>query len=555
MEATLINLSLKKFTFSTLPLFLSLTASAALSSGRYGANQVFDAQRSPAFPTVNSSWALSSFALPINSVTTQSFTITPGQYIRFFKAGGTIADAATNQACNVGMQLVSPNGTVTTVASSGVIYGLNSEGFLHNSNTNRGTFVSNKTGFAIGGGKTYTPTDYSASCAEFDSYFASTVPLKNGESWDGTDKTAELPKNIVTQQFKTAQVYQNTFRNQVFNRIQEVRRAGALSHTKHQSQANIIFDDLNKIPELGSRVQSKINDYTTDAVQTGMSSIEKMFETKFNFWTDGSLVFSKTNKKSNSEISIESQGLTFGMDAFYRPEILAGIALGVGRSSIDLGNQSEIEDLVFALNTYGSYFLNNETYIDGNFGFLFLTSETDRFDATTSKVMNGDRTGLGAQVSFQGNHEITKNVFGKDIKFIPHAKFSLGHLRLADYAEEDASGVSYSAQNYTTSTLEPGVRAETNTMFGEKEFLLSSFLIYRRDLFTSTSGDFHFKTDTTNVTKVEKPTNDENSFEVGAAGSHRFKDVHTLTTEYGYAQSFNNDMHTHRINVKYNFKF
>ena len=148
----------------------SALSRAELADGRFGSAQVFDVQRNPAFPAANQPFTVSSFSQPFSDISGAQYTITAGQYIRFFK----VSDAP----CRYGINLFNSNNTLNRViAASGVVYGLGAEGFLHTSlPSDFGTFVSNGTGYALGSSLTYLPAVGQATCAQTAAYNPSTTP-------------------------------------------------------------------------------------------------------------------------------------------------------------------------------------------------------------------------------------------------------------------------------------------------------------------------------------------------------------------------------------------
>jgi len=149
---------------------LSTPARAAITDGKYCGPQVFDCQRSPAFPTGGQSFTASGFKLPIKSGS-GSYTLGAGEYIKFFYPGGTCSGG------QVGIQRYDASDVlIDTIAAGGSVYGLDTLGFLHTSNPGgTGTFVANSAGYSIGGSVTYTPAEGLADCAALEAYAGSPI--------------------------------------------------------------------------------------------------------------------------------------------------------------------------------------------------------------------------------------------------------------------------------------------------------------------------------------------------------------------------------------------
>lgn len=154
---------------------LATDARAELADGKYGAAQVFDVQRSPAFPVANQNFTVSNFQRPYRATAPgEQYTMTSGQYIQFFRAN----DYVYPSNCTYGIRLYnSDDSLAATIADSGKVYGLGSEGFLHVSIPGGyGTFVANSAGYALGGSLSYLPTTGEANCDQLAAFVPNTVP-------------------------------------------------------------------------------------------------------------------------------------------------------------------------------------------------------------------------------------------------------------------------------------------------------------------------------------------------------------------------------------------
>ncbi|WP_326544100.1 IPTL-CTERM sorting domain-containing protein [Pseudorhodoferax sp.] len=152
-----------------------LAAQASLFDGKYGAAQVFDVQRTPAFPNAGDTFSVSAMADPYSDVAMGQYQLTGGQYIQFFKVTGS-----PESPCNIGINLYNADGSLNRViATGGTVYGLATEGLLHTSIVNDfGTFVANAAGHAQGDSLSFTVPIGQATCTQAEAYAANTVPLQ-----------------------------------------------------------------------------------------------------------------------------------------------------------------------------------------------------------------------------------------------------------------------------------------------------------------------------------------------------------------------------------------
>ena len=167
-------LALKLVMALVVPLLASEVVLADLADGRFGPAQVFDVQRSPAFPEAGSPFTVSNFADPREPPGFTPYTIPQGGWIEFVQV-------SEDPNCSYSIELYNSNGTFNRqVHSEGKIYGLGQAGFLHVSggdSPGTGTFVANSGGFQIGDSFSYTPDTGLATCLETTNYPANPNPI------------------------------------------------------------------------------------------------------------------------------------------------------------------------------------------------------------------------------------------------------------------------------------------------------------------------------------------------------------------------------------------
>ncbi|HVV69346.1 MAG TPA: hypothetical protein VHE99_10010 [Gammaproteobacteria bacterium] len=145
--------------------FCSTSSLANITDYKFYTNQVYDAQRSPAFPIANNLFTLSYFNNPYRANLTQ-YNLLDGGYIQLFYVGGICHDG------QVGINHYDAKGHfLETVQSTGHIYGLTNQGFLHDNDNNIGTFIS--TQYVLNNSSlSYIPTTGPSpeSCSTLESY-------------------------------------------------------------------------------------------------------------------------------------------------------------------------------------------------------------------------------------------------------------------------------------------------------------------------------------------------------------------------------------------------
>ncbi|WP_298163341.1 IPT/TIG domain-containing protein [Brevundimonas sp.] len=147
-----------------------------LITGKYGQDQVYDVQRSPANPVTGNTFTVSSFARPLPDTGFTRYTLGT-DYIQFFDNGGPAEGSVGIRRYTSGDVLVE------TISAGGCISGISTQGFLYVSTVgNRGTWISNGAAYPLGGSLTYTPTGPAGACAtdaELNAFVASTVVVSS----------------------------------------------------------------------------------------------------------------------------------------------------------------------------------------------------------------------------------------------------------------------------------------------------------------------------------------------------------------------------------------
>lgn len=156
-------------------MFGSNILSASIIDGKYGAAQVFDVQRSPAYPSADQNFTASNFKNPYSDTDGQ-YSIGSGEYIQFTMGNPCVDD-------EIGIILYNSDGTQKQVISTaGSVWGLANEGFLFVSSRGYGTFVSNAAGYSLGDSLTYVPPVAQVGCSALSAYNATSTVLGVGET-------------------------------------------------------------------------------------------------------------------------------------------------------------------------------------------------------------------------------------------------------------------------------------------------------------------------------------------------------------------------------------
>jgi hypothetical protein len=140
-------------------------ASSPLFQSKYYKANVWDVQRSPAYPTANASWSLGGFAAPYDASASSriNWGTSNDRYLQFDlvqSSSGSYTDdvLGSGNKFNIVLKLYESNGTfVKNLCTYGSFMGFGDKGFLFEQDNHYGTFFANDS-YVAGGSVTYTPT-------------------------------------------------------------------------------------------------------------------------------------------------------------------------------------------------------------------------------------------------------------------------------------------------------------------------------------------------------------------------------------------------------------
>lgn len=140
-------------------------ASSPLFQNKYYKTNVWDVQRSPAYPTANASWSLSGFSAPYDASTLSKINWgdSNNRYLQFDLVrsdDGNYTDDvwSSGNKFNIVLKLYESNGTfVKNLCTYGAFMGFGDKGLLFDQNSHYGTFFANDS-YVTNGSVTYTPT-------------------------------------------------------------------------------------------------------------------------------------------------------------------------------------------------------------------------------------------------------------------------------------------------------------------------------------------------------------------------------------------------------------
>jgi large repetitive protein len=160
-------------------------------------------------------------------------------------------------------------------------------------------------------------------------------------------------------------------------------------------------------------------------------------ELPWTIWAGGTIRFGDRDPTTGRlRQNFESEGISFGADYRFSPTFAAGIGVGLGRDTAEVGdNGSQSKGEAKTVAVYGSHQLGSGFYVDWLGGYQWLDFDLRRYVTSTGVLINSNRTGrqwfatgsTGADIE-TGNWLIT-----------PYARIDLTRGTLNGYSESSGS--------------------------------------------------------------------------------------------------------------------
>ncbi|WP_141383728.1 autotransporter outer membrane beta-barrel domain-containing protein, partial [Nitrobacter winogradskyi] len=175
-------------------------------------------------------------------------------------------------------------------------------------------------------------------------------------------------------------------------------------------------------------------------------------------WAGGFVNFGTANRY-NVSLGHTLIGVSGGADYRFSPSFTAGVGLGYGRDTVDVGNnvtQSKGQSLSTAI--YGSYHPRDNTFIDALLGYSALDFDSRRFVTPSSGMATGGRSGNQVFGSIIGGYEYKSS----RALVSPYGRIESAWTQLNAFTESGAAAYDLAFGKQTLSMLAGvlGMRAE-----------------------------------------------------------------------------------------------
>jgi large repetitive protein len=157
----------------------------------------------------------------------------------------------------------------------------------------------------------------------------------------------------------------------------------------------------------------------------------------WTIWAGGAIRFGDRDANSGRVAQeFESEGITIGADYRFSPSFGAGLGVGLGRDTVDVGDngsQSRGEAKTIAL--YGSLLPAKGWFVDGLIGYQQLDFDLTRYVTPTGALVNSSRDGDQWFATLSAGTDIETGNW----RLIPYARFDMTRATLKGYAENSGS--------------------------------------------------------------------------------------------------------------------
>lgn len=179
---------------------------------------------------------------------------------------------------------------------------------------------------------------------------------------------------------------------------------------------------------------------------------------EFAFWSGGYVNFG-TNDDGAIKLDNTLVGVSAGIDYRFNPKLTAGIGVGFGRDSTDIGdNGTESRAEAFSIAAYGSYRPVPGFFLDGLAGYSTMNFDSERYVTSTGDFASGKRDGDQFFASLTAGYEYRK----QGLLISPYGQLSGSLSKLDAFTEKGADiyNLTYDDQDIDTLSGTFGLRVE-----------------------------------------------------------------------------------------------
>jgi uncharacterized protein YhjY with autotransporter beta-barrel domain len=205
-------------------------------------------------------------------------------------------------------------------------------------------------------------------------------------------------------------------------------------------------------------------------------------EAPLTIWAGGAIRWGDRDEKTGRPSErFESEGVTFGADYRFSSSFAAGVGIGLGRETTDVGrNGSQSEGEAKTLAIYGSHLLGGGLYIDWLAGYQWLDFDLRRYVTLSGALVNSSRSGR----QWFGSVSAGADIESGNWRFTPYARIDAQRGKLKGYTENSGSvfDLTFLDQDVAFTSIGAGAKIDYRIAVENGFFLPRLRLEYQRDI-------------------------------------------------------------------------
>ncbi len=202
----------------------------------------------------------------------------------------------------------------------------------------------------------------------------------------------------------------------------------------------------------------------------------------WTIWAGGTIRFGDRDPATGRlSQKFESEGITFGGDYQFSPSFAAGLGVGLGRDTVDIGEEgSRSQGEAKTIAIYGSHQLGSGIYFDWLGGYQALDFDLRRYVTPTGLLVNSNRSGR----QWFGTVSTGADIETGNWLFTPYARLDMTRGRLSGYTENSGSlfDLTFLDQDVDFTSLGLGTRINYRHIFKGGALLPRLRIEYQYDL-------------------------------------------------------------------------
>lgn len=157
----------------------------------------------------------------------------------------------------------------------------------------------------------------------------------------------------------------------------------------------------------------------------------------WGLWTAGLVRFGDQDARpGRTSYEFQSEGVTIGADYRFDASFAAGVGIGFGRDTVDVGkNDTRSRAEAKTVAAYASYLPSDRIFVDALMGYQWLDFNLRRYVSSNGSLVDSNRTGY----QWFGSVSLGADLASKNWQFTPYVRFNLSRAHLNGFVESSGS--------------------------------------------------------------------------------------------------------------------